>query len=105
MNCRAPRGPASEWLVAALRRSPHDLPVRVPADDEDLQVTLFICYELHYRGFAGVNDRWEWQPSLLALRAATEDSFERRLRAAVGPLADVAPARVGRALVDLVGRR
>ena len=35
--------------------------------DEDLQLTLAICYELHYRGFDGVDDAWEWDPELLSL--------------------------------------
>ena len=33
-------------------------------------------YELHYRGFEGVDERWEWEPSLLALRSVLEDIFE-----------------------------
>jgi hypothetical protein len=37
-----------------------------------------------------VDERWEWSPSLLALRGALERRFERALRAAVGPVA--APA-------------
>jgi hypothetical protein len=103
MDLPIPRGRVSERLVAALRRPPHHLTdgARV-SDEEDLHLALFICYELHYRGFTGVDDRWEWQPSLLALRARLEERFERDLRATVGPLADVDPARVGRAIFDLV---
>ena len=37
--------------------------------DEDLQLALYCCYELHYRGLPGVDERWEWEPSLLAARA------------------------------------
>jgi hypothetical protein len=122
MELPNPRGPVSERLVAALCRPPHDLTVAVPAGpapivpggpapivsggpalaDEDLQVALYICYELHYRGFRGVDERWEWEPSLLAVRAAMEDRVERALRAVVGPLPAVAPARVGAALTELV---
>ena len=41
----------------------------------DLQLALYICYELHYRGFAGVDPRWEWNPALLALRGQLEEAF------------------------------
>ena len=41
------------------------------------------CYELHYRGFPGVDDAWEWEPSLLALRGGLERQFEDALREAV----------------------
>ena len=47
-------------------------------------MALFICYELHYGGFTGVDARWEWQPSLLGLRAALEDTFEQTLIGLVG---------------------
>jgi Iron-containing redox enzyme len=43
-----------------------------PLADDDLQLALWICYELHYQGFADVADGWEWQPELLVLRAAVE---------------------------------
>ncbi len=62
----SPRGPVSEALLDALRRAPHTLAGSgEPADDEDLHLALYCCYELHYRGFEGVDDRWEWEPSLL----------------------------------------
>src|ERR1044072_2354159 len=79
-----PRGPVSEALFAALRSAPHRLAgVSGQADAEDLHLALYCCYELHYRGFAGVDDRWEWEPSLLALRGALEQRFEADLRRAV----------------------
>jgi hypothetical protein len=105
MKLPAARGPVSRRLVEVLRRPagsvPH-LPTVVPSCAEDLQVTLFICYELHYRGFTGVDERWEWDPGLLRLRAAAEERFEREVRAVVGALPTVTPDGVGRALVDLV---
>ena len=64
-------------------RSP---PAPDPLADEDLQLALYCCYELHYRGLHGVDERWEWEPSLLALRAALEARFEAALRDAVGPV-------------------
>src|SRR3954453_4272546 len=80
-----PRGPVTERLFAALREAPHALePVRDPVEDEDLHLALYCCYELHYRGFQGVGPRWEWEPSLLALRGALEEQFEAELHALVG---------------------
>jgi hypothetical protein len=50
----------------------------------DLQLALCMCYELHYRGFAGVDPAWEWNPSLLQLRAELERVFLAGLRRDVG---------------------
>jgi len=47
---------------------------------DDLQLALYICYELHYRGFADVDADREWDPDLLKVRAALEQSFLRTLR-------------------------
>ncbi|MER5554762.1 iron-containing redox enzyme family protein [Streptomyces sp. NPDC002793] len=47
---------------------------------DDLQLALYVCYELHYRGFAGVRPELEWDPSLLAVRAALEERFLTALR-------------------------
>ena len=92
----SPRGAVSEFLLEALKRDPVRLPrVRLPPTsdplaDEDQQLALYLCYELHYRGLPAVDDRWEWEPSLLALRADLERDFERALLAAV-PLTDEDP--------------
>jgi hypothetical protein len=90
----AARGPLSETLLGALRAAP-GTPLPVPAvdaagalDGEDLHYALYLCYELHYRGLPGVDDRWEWDPGLLAFRAALEGAFERALVDAVGPPAE-----------------
>ena len=53
----------------------------------DLQLALHVCYELHYRGFAGVDPRWEWDPGLLHLRATLEAAFGDALRQDVGEAA------------------
>jgi hypothetical protein len=50
----------------------------------DLQLALHICYGLHFRGFVGVDDRWEWDPGLLHLRGCLEVSFEEALLREVG---------------------
>jgi Iron-containing redox enzyme len=68
-----PRGPVSQALFDGLRTPPHALPaVTGPIEDEDLQLALYCCYELHYRGFEGVDDRWEWEPSLRELMQADQ---------------------------------
>jgi hypothetical protein len=95
----------SRRLVEALRRpagTVSDLSTVAPDTAEDLQITLYICYELHYRGFDEVDERWEWDPGLLRLRAAAEERFERQVRVLVGSVAQVEASGVGRALVDLV---
>jgi hypothetical protein len=87
----APRGPLSARLLDTLRGAPRAFtgaPVEAPADvlaDDDLQLALYCCYELHYRGLPGVDERWEWNPSLIALRGEIEAIFEDGLTAAVGP--------------------
>jgi hypothetical protein len=79
------RGATSAFLLDALRTEPHALapPPRAPAEDpltdEDLQLALYLCYELHYRGLDGVDERWEWEPSLLAVRGQLEAEFEQAL--------------------------
>ena len=84
-----PRGEISAALLAALVHPLHPLamPVRAaPADalsDQDLQLSLYLCYELHYRGLPGVADEWEWEPSLLALRRDLEGAFLAALADAV----------------------
>jgi hypothetical protein len=63
----------------------------VPATDPgpyslDLQLALYLCYELHYRGFAGVDPAWEWDPGLLQLRARLEQLFLTGVRRDVGAI-------------------
>ena len=91
-----PRGEITRALLADLTEDVHpleavELPlVADPLDDEDLQLALYLCYELHYRGLAGVDDAWEWEPTLLALRRELEQRFESALLDAV-PAPDAAP--------------
>ncbi len=91
------RGSLSEFVLGTLAREPHELAtlplpgVADPLADEDLHLTLYLLYELHYRGLPGVNERWEWWPPLLRLRAEIEDCFEQALLDAV-PLEQVAVA-------------
>ncbi|MDL2076174.1 iron-containing redox enzyme family protein [Streptomyces sp. GXMU-J15] len=78
-----PRGPLSAAVLALLQGSdPGDVPA--PADcapyDEDLQLALYMLYELHYRGFEGVPEELEWDARLLGLRGAIEQRFLDTLR-------------------------
>src|SRR5919205_737760 len=87
-----PRGPLSIAVLEALRGSraaPSVAKIGSAAVDradpygEDLQLALYCCYELHYRGFAGVPDDLEWDPGLLGLRRQLEQAFLSALRAEV----------------------
>jgi hypothetical protein len=80
MKLPTARGPVSEAVVTALVQAPHDFTAGDPTSDDDLHLTLFVLYELHYRGWDGVDDRWEWHPALLGLRARLEAAFEAELR-------------------------
>ena len=103
----SPRGPLTTCLFEVLRApvSASDAPPggesADPLADDDLQLALYVLYELHYRGFAGVDADWEWDPSLLALRAGLERSFEAAVRAVAGPV-DPVPGDVPDRLTDLL---
>ena len=91
------RGPLTAWLLEHLATAPHDVGAPPPVTDDpltgdDLHLALYLCYELHYRGLDGVDERWEWEPSLLAARTTFERAFEDALVAEVGapsPLLDI----------------
>lgn len=80
-----PRGPLSSALVAHLSDGEAlGAPTLGRLDaltDDDLHLALWCCYELHYRGFDGVDDAHEWDAEVLAFRAVLEDAFEAALRA------------------------
>jgi hypothetical protein len=73
-----------------------------PAGVEDLHLALYVCYELHYRGFAGVHEEWEWEPSLVGLRRELEVAVEHDLVAHVGPSDPIDPIDVEAALQEVV---
>lgn len=121
MRLPQPRGPVSAALCDALTGDAGQLAAglaeRFTADadlvtggpravlsDDDLQLTLAICYELHYGGFEGVSDRWEWDPALLALRADGERLFEAALRALAPAAEQVEPAEIARRLVEVAAQ-
>jgi hypothetical protein len=100
----SPRGALTEALFSALRRPPHALaPLPAPESGEDEQLGLYCCYELHYRGFGDVDERWEWSPTLLAARAELEARFEAELRELVPPAPfDRDPGEMDLALRELI---
>ncbi|ARF70823.1 hypothetical protein B7C62_00105 [Kitasatospora albolonga] len=80
----APRGPLSGEAIDALRGAPDHRAHAVGDADpfgDDLQLALYVLYELHYQGFAGVDEEHEWNPALLGLRRALEEPFLAALRA------------------------
>ncbi|MBB2989209.1 hypothetical protein FHR72_000666 [Mycolicibacterium iranicum] len=89
-----PRGPISMSVVELLaERAPLRYLAKVEtslADADpagiDLQLALYICYELHYRGFAGVDNAWEWNAGLLYLRGRLEEIFLEDIRRGVGDI-------------------
>lgn len=85
------RGPVSTAIFDRLR---NPLPTETPVDaaitsatdaldNDDLHIALWVLYEMHYRSFDDVDDRCEWDPALLQVRAQLEAAFEDALRAAV----------------------
>ncbi len=92
-----PRGATSEALVsllagrthaatpadvarAVLSGGQHETGARAALEDEDAQLTLWMLYELHYRGFGGAGDHLEWHPDLLHARAQLEAVLEGAVR-------------------------
>ncbi|MEU3169342.1 iron-containing redox enzyme family protein [Streptosporangium sp. NPDC006930] len=111
----AVRGPITSMLFERLVRPPHrfgllslpllSFPARFAGPvlmDEDVQLALFVCYELHYRGFEGVDDRWEWSPSLLEVREILEARFEEGLARAIPYPPASRPEQARQALAELV---
>ncbi|MEO7260821.1 MAG: iron-containing redox enzyme family protein [Jatrophihabitantaceae bacterium] len=89
------RGPLTDELVAALRQPAGsvqlfgaglalDSPAAALAD-EDLQLGLWVCYELHYAGFSDAQPGWEWEPELMAWSRDLENRFSSALRDGVCP--------------------
>src|SRR3954454_12468309 len=88
-----PRGHLTRWLFAHLRGEragprPAVIALADAGCDEDVQLALYCCYELHYRGFADVEPDLEWDPEVLALRRAMEAAFVDALPAIddIGPV-------------------
>jgi hypothetical protein len=76
---RAPRNHLSRVEASVGDSDPYGL---------DLHLALYVCYELHYRGFAEVDPHWEWNAGLLHLRGQLESAFLDALRRDVGEIGD-----------------
>ncbi|AZG47584.1 iron-containing redox enzyme family protein [Gordonia insulae] len=93
----SPRGPLSERVIDAL----HDgtgmqgppLTDGVDPYGDDLQLALYVAYELHYAGFVGVDADREWDPEILGFRRDLERVFLDAVRAEVGPAEDFSTAQ------------
>ncbi|MEU6577576.1 iron-containing redox enzyme family protein [Streptomyces sp. NPDC046805] len=98
------RGELSDAVLSALRGGQTPLPPANTFDPygEDLQLALYLLYELHYRGFEGVDDDCEWDPGLLALRRPLERRFLEALRRDAVPCASADQA-LAALLVEPVG--
>ena len=107
MKLPSPRGPLSlavtEVLSAPSRttgrgdlattaRFATDRSVDLLADD-DVQLALYVMYELFYRGFEGVDDDREWDPDVLAARGVVERAMEDHLSERVQVPHDITPDR------------
>ena len=111
------RGPLSAWLAATLHggqavlpAGSRPLPVSGPApagpvlEDDDLQLALWCCYELHYRGFDDVDEGWEWHPAIVGFRGLLERQWLIELRDMAGGVPGGPAAGVPRALAELASR-
>ncbi len=92
----SPRGPLSRWVLGAFAEADRPSLPRLPAatavlSDGDFQLALWLLYELHYRGFDGVEADLEWDPDLIAARRQLEAPFEAALRALPSPLDTTGP--------------
>jgi Iron-containing redox enzyme len=101
MKLPAPRGSLSEALIETLGSGRSHIAMAEPDDDEDLHLSLFVCYEMAYRGWDGVDDAREHDPGLLRLRTALERRYERHLYSLAGEVQPVDPATVPRMLIEI----
>jgi hypothetical protein len=78
MQLPPPRGPLSAWLNGRLTGSDDgDRTIVVgpsgrPFADDDLQLALWVAYELQYRGFDEVDPDRQWDPCVIAFRTQLE---------------------------------
>ncbi len=94
-----PRGPLSSQVIESLAGDPTrdafpappvDLPEDVLADD-DVQLALWVLYELHYEGFDDADEAWEWDGRAVAFLGRLEEAFLAALRT-MAPVPETDPA-------------
>jgi Iron-containing redox enzyme len=73
-------------------------------EHSDLQLALWCCYELHYRGFDDVDEAWEWHPAIVGFRRSLERQWVAGLRSLAGEPASIPATRVPGALMELAAR-
>lgn len=112
MQIPRPVGPLSTWVRSALSgddvatapSAPPSVQSADPVLDHDLQLALWMLYELHYDGFDGVDDALEWAPHLVAFRRELEAHFEAAVRERTSALvpAEDDPERIVELLTQVV---
>jgi len=72
-------------------------------NDDDLQLTLFLLYGLHYDDVVAADPGWEWHPTTIVARLAIERALESTLRATIAqpPVPVASQDAVARALFAL----
>jgi hypothetical protein len=108
MQLPPPRGPLTAWLNKTLTHCDTaigpgpEVGVRDrPYADDDLQLALWIAYELQYRGFDGVDPELQWDPAIVAFRSRVERPWIGWLQATCRVQADERPiAEQLRALIN-----
>src|SRR5215211_4282755 len=81
------RGPLSEWLLArpAVREARcMPVPARGTGTSDDLQLALYLCYEVHYSDIPALALE-EWDPRLLEFRSKLECEFLTALTTCAAP--------------------
>jgi hypothetical protein len=105
----------SSWVLDRLLGSDADAPSYLAAApaasadvlaDDDLQLALHLCYELHYLGWPDAAADLEWDTTLLGVRAWLERRFEAGLWADIPLVPDACdPADLVTAIGDAIGGR
>jgi hypothetical protein len=73
-------------------------------EDDDLQLALWCCYELHYRGFDDADEAWQWHPAVTAFRGVLERRWAAALRELTGKSGAVPADELPGALRELTRR-
>lgn len=90
----AGRGPLSHGLIDAIRATSDNRPERIEVPDdldpwgEDCQLSMTLCQELYYRGWADAGRDCEWDPAVIDARIRIEDRFLAAVNDEISPLTD-----------------